>query len=188
MEQASPILAGLVLFAPRRFDDERGSFRELWNSERADETGLPRVFVQTNHSQSVRDVLRGLHFQRRWPQGKWVTVIRGEILDVVVDLRASSSTFGQAAAFELGEAEGRALYVPPGFAHGFLVRSDVTDVVYHTTAPYRPGDEGALRWDDPCVAALWPEGVAPRLSPKDAAAPYLRDMKPEDLPREEPSP
>lgn len=183
-----PTLPGLVLSTPRRFDDERGSFRELWNSERAEETGLPRVFVQTNHSRSVRDVLRGLHFQRRWPQGKWVTVIRGEILDVVVDLRAGSGTFGQAEAFELGEAEGRALYVPPGFAHGFWVLSDVADVVYHTTAPYRPGDEGALRWDDPCARALWPVGRPPRLSPKDAAAPYLRDLKPDDLPHEEPSP
>lgn len=181
-------LAGVVLSAPRRFDDERGFFRELWNAERSAETGLPCAFVQTNHSRSVRNVLRGMHFQRRWPQGKWVTVIRGEILDVVVDLRPGSATFGCSAAFELGEAEGRALYVPPGLAHGFLVRSEIADVVYHTTAPYRPGDEGALRWDDPCIARLWPVDVTPQLSAKDAAAPRLSALTSADLPSEEPSP
>jgi hypothetical protein len=109
---------------------------------------------------------------------------RGKVREAVRPIAA----WDPAEAFELGEAEGRALYVPPGFAHGFWVLSDVADVVYHTTAPYRPGDEGALRWDDPCARALWPVGRPPRLSPKDAEAPYLRDLKPDDLPHEEPSP
>jgi len=114
-----PTLPGLVLSTPRRFDDERGSFRELWNSERADETGLPRVFVQTNHSRSVRDVLRGLHFQRRWPQGKWVTVIRGEVLDVVVDLRGDVVV----GAGRPGHAE-RCVFEFPEFSPDLLREGD----------------------------------------------------------------
>jgi dTDP-4-dehydrorhamnose 3,5-epimerase len=179
-------LPGLILLAPRRFEDDRGYFRELWNLERAAELGLPEAFVQTNHSRSVCGVLRGLHFQRRHPQGKCVTVVRGDVLDVVVDLRAGSPTFGESAAFTLGDSTGQGLYVPPGFAHGFLVLSDVADVVYQTTAPYRPQDEGALRWDDPSAARWWPSDVRPRLSEKDAAAPFLVDLSPGDLPRGEP--
>ncbi|MFZ4737469.1 MAG: dTDP-4-dehydrorhamnose 3,5-epimerase [Bradymonadia bacterium] len=178
-------LPGLILLAPRRFEDDRGYFRELWNLERAAEQGLPETFVQTNHSRSERDVLRGLHFQRTHPQGKCVTVVRGDVLDVVVDLRPGSPTFGQSAGFTLGDSTGHGLYVPPGFAHGFLVLSDVADVVYQTTAPYRPQDEGALRWDDPSALRWWPAHVRPRLSAKDAAAPSLSDLGPLDLPRGE---
>ena len=114
--------------------------------------------------------------------------IEGAILEAYAAQDKHSGVDGGWYCGSLWAAEGRALYVPPGFAHGFWVLSDVADVVYHTTAPYRPGDEGALRWDDPCARALWPVGRTPRLSPKDAAAPYLRDLKPDDLPHEEPSP
>lgn len=165
-------LTGAVVSSPRRFDDVRGFSRELWNAECWAENGLlPRTFVQANDPRSVRDVLRGMDLQRRRPQGTWVTVIRGEILAVVVDLGPRAATFGRSAAFELGEAKSRALTVPRGFTQGFLVGSDLVDVVYHTTVPYRPGDKGTLLWDDPCIVGLWPAGKTPRLTAKDAAPP-----------------
>ncbi len=182
MLPAPPLLPGLVLNVPRRFGDDRGEFREVWNATRVVETGLPPTFVQVNHSRSIRNTLRGLHFQRRHPQGKLVSVIAGAILDVAVDLRAGSETFGRHVSMELSAANGRQLYLPPGFAHGFWALSDLAEVIYLATDFYRPEDEGAVCWDDPTLGIAWPADAAPLLSPKDAAAPRLASLQAADLP------
>ena len=172
MNAALPkLLPGLVLDVPRTFRDARGAFREVWNADRAPVQALPAAFVQVNHSTSVRDTVRGLHFQRRHPQGKLVSVVYGAIWDVAVDLRPGSPTLGQHCAVELSVENGRQLYLPPGFAHGFCALSDRADVIYLTTERYQPEDEAAIRWDDAALAIAWPLTGPARLSPKDAAAP-----------------
>lgn len=176
------LLPGLVLHAPARFGDARGAFREVWNTGRAAPMGLPVAFAQVNHSSSARGVLRGLHFQRRHPQGKLVTVVTGAIWDVAVDLRAGSPTFGQHSAAVLSAENGRQLYLPPGFAHGFLTLSERADVIYLATDVYHPEDEGAVRYDDPTLALPWPLEGPPVVSAKDAAAPMLAALRPAELP------
>ena len=163
------------------FEDDRGFFLERYHEARYAEAGVGETFVQDNHSRSERGVVRGLHFQRRHPQGKLVEVIRGRILDVVVDLRASSPTFGAWESFELEATPVRQLWVPPGFAHGFATLSDSADVLYKCTDVYRPDDEGGLAWDDPDLGIDWPV-ASPRLSAKDRALPRLRELAPETLP------
>ena len=153
------------------FRDQRGSFMETWHAGKFKAAGLDLSFVQDNHSRSAHQVLRGLHYQIIQPQGKLVRVVTGEIFDVAVDLRRSSSTFGRWAGVRLSGFDGRQLWIPPGFAHGFLILSPGgADVVYKCTDLYVPQHEQTLRWDDPSLNITWPlEGSGPILSAKDAA-------------------
>ena len=175
-------LPGVLLIEPRVFADDRGAFMERYHAGRYAEAGVDAAFVQDNWSRSRGGVVRGLHFQREHPQGKLVEVVRGEIWDVVVDLRPASETFGQWEAHTLSGDAVRQLWVPPGFAHGFAVVSDEADVLYKCTDVYRPGDEGGVAWDDPALAIPWPV-EDPLLSDKDRAFPALTDLEPEDLPQ-----
>lgn len=164
---ACPI-PGLLLIEPRVFGDERGFFTESWNRATFAAAGLKLDFVQDNHSRSQKGVLRGLHFQNPAPQGKLVRVVRGAVWDVAVDLRRSSPTFGQWYGVELSGANHRMLWVPEGFAHGFVTLEDDTDFLYKCTAPYAPANEHTLAWDDPAVGIAWPlDGIEPALSAKD---------------------
>lgn len=169
-------LPGVVIVEPRVFGDDRGFFFESFNAETFAAAGLPTDFVQDNHSRSQRGVLRGLHYQNLNPQGKLVRVAAGSVFDVAVDLRRSSDHFGRWTGVVLSAANKRMLWVPPGFAHGFLCLEDGTDFLYKCTSAYRPADEGAVRWDDPAIGIDWPlDGITPSLSGKDAAAGSLAD-------------
>lgn len=165
----------VVLIEPKVFGDDRGFFMESFNQRAFNAaTGTDHRFVQDNHSRSGRGVLRGLHYQIRQPQGKLVRVTSGAVFDVAVDLRKSSPTFGQWVGAELSADNHRQLWVPPGFAHGFLVLSSSADFLYKTTDYYAPEHERSLAWSDPDLAIAWPDvGAAPTLSGKDAAAPSL---------------
>ena len=158
----------VLLLEPLVFPDERGFFLEAWNA-RAFRNGikLDVQFVQDNHSRSACDVLRGLHYQIRQPQGKLIRVARGRIFDVAVDLRKSRPTFGCWVGYELSEDNHRQLWIPPGFAHGFLVLSEIADVLYKTTDYYAPEHERCLIWNDPEVGIDWPLDREPVLSAKD---------------------
>lgn len=168
-------LPEVLLIEPRLIGDARGFFQESWNQRDFDAcAGEPVRFVQDNHSRSARGVLRGLHYQLTQPQGKLVRVVRGRVFDVVVDMRRSSPRLGQWVGTELSSDNHHQLWVPPGFAHGFVVLSDAADFLYKTTEYYQPSDERALAWDDPHVGIEWPLheiGMAPTLSAKDQAAP-----------------
>lgn len=160
----------VLVLEPRVFGDARGFFFESFNQRVFEEvTGLDVRFVQDNHSRSARGVLRGLHYQVRQPQGKLVRVVRGAIFDVAVDLRRSSPTFGKWAGAELSEENRRQLWVPAGFAHGFVVLSESADVLYKTTEYYAPEHERCIAWDDPEIGIAWPGSLQPLLSDKDAA-------------------
>jgi dTDP-4-dehydrorhamnose 3,5-epimerase len=174
----SPI-PDVLSIEPQVFGDARGYFFESWQRDRFAAAGLPGEFVQDNQSGSVQWVLRGLHYQLRRPQGKLVRVIHGEVFDVAVDLRRSSPTFGRWFGELLSADNRRMLWVPPGFAHGFLVTSERAEFVYKCTEFYDPADERALRWDDPTVAVAWPlpQGVKPAVSAKDAAARSFADVE-----------
>ncbi len=174
-------LPGVVIVEPRVFRDDRGYFLETWNGARYASAGLPDRFVQDNLSFSTRGVLRGLHYQHPHGQGKLVSVVRGEVFDVAVDVRLGSPSFGKWVGVTLSAETGRELYIPPGFAHGFVVRGDSALFSYKCTEYYQPESEASLAWDDPDLAIAWPED-APRLSPKDAAAPRLRDVPTDRLP------
>lgn len=161
-------LPGLLLLEPQLFGDERGFFLESYNRRAFHAaTGLDVDFVQDNHSRSARGVLRGLHYQIQQPQGKLVRVVQGEVFDVVVDLRRASPTFGRWQAVLLSEQNKRQLWIPPGFAHGFLTLSDSADFLYKTTDYYAPEHERCLAWNDPQVGIQWPLTDTPRLSGKD---------------------
>ncbi|MCP4570866.1 MAG: dTDP-4-dehydrorhamnose 3,5-epimerase [bacterium] len=164
-------LPDVVLVEPVVHGDSRGSFMETWREDLFAESGLDVPFVQDNQSRSSRGVLRGLHYQIRRPQGKLVRVISGRVFDVAVDLRRSSPTFGRWAGVELDAAAPTLLWVPPGFAHGFYVLSDVAEFVYKCTDYYAPEHERCVRWDDPAVGIDWPllKGAALELSDKDQA-------------------
>ena len=149
-------LEGVVLVEPQVFGDERGFFMETFHRPKFAAAGIDVEFVQDNHSRSRGGVLRGLHYQLTRPQGKLVRAIRGSILDVAVDVRRSSPTFGKVVAFELSEENKRQLYVPPGFAHGFCVTSDIAEVVYKCTDVYAPHDERTVLWNDPSLKIAWP--------------------------------
>lgn len=155
--------------------DERGYFMETWQKRRFAAAGIPARFVQGNHSHSTHHVLRGMHYQIRQPQGKLVRVVQGSAYDVVVDLRRQSSRFGQWVGVELNAARPQMLWVPPGFAHGYLSLSDSVDFLYQCTDYYAPEHERTLRWDDTAVGIQWPlpAGVVPNISPKDLQAPLL---------------
>lgn len=177
-------IPGLLLFEPRVFEDKRGAFSEVYHAERYREHGLDVAFVQDNLSRSRCGVVRGLHFQRRHPQGKLISVVRGAIYDVAVDLRPGSETFGEHVGVELSDANGRQLWVPPGFAHGFAALSDRTDVLYKCTDVYHPDDEGGLLWNDPALGIDWPVSE-PILSERDRMHPPLAALTPEMLPAAE---
>ena len=175
MKVTKTSLPGVLILEPRVFEDERGFFLESWNARTFQEaTGLDVRFVQDNHSRSRRGVLRGLHYQIEHPQGKLVRVTQGEVLDVAVDLRRSSPHFGKWTAAVLSAQNHRQMWVPAGFAHGLVVRSDWADFMYKTTDHRYAEHERALRWDDPAVGVDWQlAGVQPLLAAKDAAAPGL---------------
>ena len=159
-------LTGVKLIEPQVFGDARGFFLETYNYQRYKEFGIDVRFVQDNHSRSVRHVLRGLHYQLRYPQGKLVSVVQGEVLDVVVDIRVGSPTFKQWVSFVLSADNHHQLYVPPGYAHGFVVLSDQADFVYKCTDYYHPEDEKGLAWNDKTLGVNW-EVERPILSDKD---------------------
>lgn len=156
---------------------------EVYRAERYRELGLDATFVQDNLSRSRRGVVRGLHFQRRYPQGKLISVVRGAIYDVAVDLRPGSETFGEHVGVELSDANGRQLWVPPGFAHGFAALTPA-DVLYKCTDVYHPDDEGGLCWNDPALGIEWPV-PRPILSERDRMHPLLATLTPEMLPAAE---
>ena len=160
----------VVLIEPKVFGDARGFFFESFNQKAFNEaTGTNHQFVQDNHSRSAKGVLRGLHYQIQQPQGKLVRVVRGAVIDVAVDIRKSSPTFGQWVAEELSEDNHRQLWVPPGFAHGFVVLSEMAEFLYKTTDYYAPAFERCIAWDDPTLAIDWKlSGRQPLLSAKDA--------------------
>jgi len=161
----------VLIIEPLVFSDERGFFFESFNQRRwRQQTGLDTVFVQENHSRSGKNVLRGLHYQIRQPQGKLVRVIAGEVFDVAVDIRKSSSTFGQWEGVVLSAENKKQFWVPEGFAHGFVVLSEVAEFLYLTTDYYAPEHERSIRWDDPRLNITWPHQGQPLLSDKDGEA------------------
>lgn len=167
-------LDGLVVVEPPIYHDDRGFFREIHHAARFDSGGLNLSFVQDNLSRSRRGVVRGLHYQIEQPQGKLVTVVRGAIFDVAVDLRRSSPTFGRWFGVELSDVNGRSVFIPPGFAHGFCVTSDEADVLYKCTTLYAPQHERTVLWNDPQIAIDWPVGTtSPIVSPKDQVGTLL---------------
>lgn len=170
-------LPEVLLIEPRVFADDRGYFYESFNARAfAKATGLDVTFVQDNHSRSSKGVLRGLHYQLLpHGQGKLVRCPAGAVLDVAVDIRRSSPTFGKWVAEELSAENKKQLYVPVGFAHGFLALTEGAELLYKTTDFYDRASERSIRWDDPDIALGWPAGIAPLLADKDAAAPLLRD-------------
>ena len=168
MKVAATAIPGLLLLEPTIHEDERGFFFESFNQKRfEDATGLNIRFVQDNHSRSVKRVLRGLHYQIRRPQGKLLRVTAGEVFDVAVDLRRSSPTFGKFVGIVLSAANKKQLWIPEGFAHGYLVLSDAAEVLYKTTDYYAPEHERCLIWNDPDVGIDWPKDGEPILSAKD---------------------
>jgi dTDP-4-dehydrorhamnose 3,5-epimerase len=168
-------LPGVVVVRSPVYSDSRGFFTEVFHEDRFASIELPTSFAQDNHSRSVRHVLRGLHFQLENPQGKLVRPVTGTIFDVAVDLRRSSSHFRKWVGVTLEAGDGRQLWIPPGFGHGFLVLSDVADVTYKCTTVYHPQSNSGIRWNDPDIGIEWPiaAGASPILSDADAEAPLL---------------
>src|SRR3954463_2468868 len=176
MQRLETRLDGLVLLAPAVHGDERGFFIETFRADIARENGIPTEFVQDNHSRSRQGTLRGIHFQTHPGQGKLVRVARGRVLDVVVDLRRGSPTFGEWERVLLDDVSGQMLWIPVGFGHGFLVLSDVADFVYKCTAYYDPATEAGIRFDDPDVGIDWGSEVELLYSQRDAEAPRLAEI------------
>ena len=172
-------LPDVLVFKPDVFTDDRGYFFEAWNAEAYGRLGLDVAFSQTNVSRSYAGCLRGLHYQVGRPQGKLVLVTAGRIWDVAVDLRRGSTTFGRWVGEWLDAGSRRMLWIPPGFAHGFFVGSQLADVVYMCTTPYAPDGDRAVAWDDPELAVAWPlpSGTEPILSARDRAAPAFADAE-----------
>jgi dTDP-4-dehydrorhamnose 3,5-epimerase len=170
MKTIPTAIPGVLILEPKVFGDARGFFFESFNQRVFQQTtGLDVQFVQDNHSRSARGVLRGLHYQIQQPQGKLVRVVRGAVFDVAVDLRRSSPTFGRWVGVELSEENHRQVWIPPGFAHGFVVTSEAADFLYKTTDYYAPEHERCIAWDDPAIGIQWPLAEAPQLSVKDQA-------------------
>jgi dTDP-4-dehydrorhamnose 3,5-epimerase len=167
-------LPGVLVLEPPVFQDARGFFMETYQGARYRDAGIAETFVQDNLSRSLRGTVRGLHFQQPQPQGKLVQTVRGSVFDVVVDVRRRSPTFRQWFGVELSEENRRQLWIPPGYAHGFCALSDVADVAYKCTTPYVAAANQAILWNDPEIGIAWPVRE-PILSPKDLAAPRLRD-------------
>jgi len=171
-------LPGVLILEPKVFGDERGFFYESFNAKAfEDATGLKREFVQDNHSRSQKGVLRGLHYQMENTQGKLVRVTAGEVLDVAVDVRRSSPHFGQWVGVRLSAQNRRQLWVPEGFAHGFVVLSDAAEFLYKTTDYYNPSAERCIRWDDPTLAIDWQLEEAPQLSAKDRLGQNFQEIE-----------
>lgn len=169
-------LKDCVIIEPKVYGDHRGFFLETFQADRYREmAGINLPFVQDNHSRSAKGVLRGLHFQKTKPQGKLVRVVSGEVYDVVVDIRQCSSSFGQWEGVTLSGVNKRQLWIPPGFAHGFVVLSDTADFEYKCTAYYDPADEGSLIWNDPAIAIVWPL-ESPILSDNDSRAKTFAEL------------
>lgn len=180
MEAIATDLPGVLRLRPRLFSDDRGWFSETWNERVFRDAGLPTRFVQDNQSRSTHNVLRGLHYQLQQPQGKLVRVLAGRIFDVAVDIRRSSPAFGKWVGLELDARTPEALWIPPGFAHGFLVLSESADVLYKTTDFYLATAERTIRWDDPTLLIAWPLPVPsanPIVSSKDAAGALLNEAE-----------
>ena len=171
----------VLLIEPKVYGDRRGHFLEIFQARRYQDFGIPAHFVQDNVSFSLHGVVRALHYQRRFPQGKLVVPLTGEIWDVVVDIRRGSPTFGKHLSVTLTADPCRQLYVPPGFAHGFAVVTEAATVLYKCTDFYHPEDECGITWNDPDLAIPWPVADA-LLSDKDQKLPRLRDLPPEQLP------
>lgn len=187
-------IEGLYVIEPTVHGDDRGYFMETYNQNDMHDAGLNMIFVQDNQSKSKKGVLRGLHFQKHYPQGKLVRVIKGKVFDVAVDLRSGSETYGQWYGVELSEDNKKQFYISEGFAHGFLVLSDEAEFCYKCTDFYHPGDEGGLAWNDPDIGVEWPElegdfkgdatgsgyhlkdGTPVSLSEKDQKQPFLKDI------------
>ncbi len=174
MKATRTALPEVLLLEPKVFGDERGFFYESFNARKFEElTGVAAHFVQDNHSKSAKNVLRGLHYQLQQTQGKLVRVVAGEVFDVAVDLRRASPTFGRWVGERLSAQNRRMLWVPEGFAHGFLVLSEMAEFLYKTTDYYAPEHDRSLLWNDPRVGIDWPLDGEPLLKPRDAAAPTL---------------
>lgn len=171
-------IEGLYVIKPTVFGDSRGYFMETYNQNDLLEAGLDMVFVQDNQSMSRQGVLRGLHFQKHFPQGKLVRVISGEVFDVAVDLRPYSKTYGKWHGETLSADNKMQFYIPEGFAHGFYVMSETAEFCYKVTDFYHPNDEGGIRWNDPDIGVQWPliKGIPVILSEKDKAQPFLREL------------
>lgn len=174
-------IEGLYVITPAVHGDSRGYFMETYNQRDMAENGLNMVFVQDNQSMSVKGVLRGLHFQKQYPQGKLVRVIKGRVFDVAVDVRKGSKTYGQWFGIELSEENKKQFYISPGFAHGFLVLSDVAEFCYKTTDFYHPNDEGGVAWNDPTINIKWPELVGEYKGNADSEGYTLSDGTPLNL-------
>ena len=178
MKAIATAIAEVMVLEPKVHGDDRGFFYESFNLRAFEAaTGLAPNFVQDNHSRSARGVLRGLHYQIRQPQGKLVRVVRGSVYDVAVDIRKASPTFGKWVGVELSEENQLQLWVPPGFAHGFLVTTDSADFLYKATDYYAPEHERCIAWDDPAIGIAWPAGITPQLSAKDATGRLLADAE-----------
>lgn len=179
MEFEPTAIPDVVLIRPKVFGDARGFFLESWEERKFAAGGIKAKFVQDNHSRSARNTLRGLHYQIQQPQGKLVRVVTGAVFDVAVDIRRSSPTFGRWVGVTLSAENHHMLWVPVGFAHGFIVLSESADFVYRCTDFYAPGAERAIQWNDPDLKVEWPlpGGAVPVLSAKDAVAPRFRDAE-----------
>ena len=175
MEIVKTHIDGVLLIKPKVWGDPRGFFVETWQKDRYEAAGITHPFVQDNHSKSSFGILRGLHFQKKHPQGKLVSVSLGRVFDVAIDIRKESRTFGKWYGVELTQENQWQLWIEPGLAHGFVVTSDVAHFHYKCTEFYCPEDEGAIRWDDPDIGITWPM-KKPTLSGKDSIAPLLKDQ------------
>ena len=183
MEVISLEIPDVKLIKPDRFGDSRGFFQQTYQQKLYAEAGIPASFVQDNWSRSSKGVVRGLHYQLRNPQAKLVTVMHGAVYDIAVDIRRNSPTFGKWVAAELSDENGYQLFVPHGFAHGFMVLSDTVDFIYKCDDFYAPGDEYTVIWNDPKIGINWPTAITePRLSGKDKTASRLSDVPEENLP------
>mgnify|MGYP005627918935 CR=1 FL=1 len=181
MEVRSLAIPDVKLITPRRFGDDRGYFEQTYHQDDYKAAGIDAEFVQDNHSKSVAGVLRGLHYQRNNPQAKLVSVLSGAVFDVAVDLRQSSPHYGQWVGAELSSENGHQLFVPAGFAHGFLVLSEEVNFYYKCDAFYTPGDEVCIRWDDTDLAIEWPLSGQPSISDKDSLGTFLADISADKL-------
>jgi dTDP-4-dehydrorhamnose 3,5-epimerase len=175
-------LSGVFLLEPKVFKDDRGYFLETWNRTRHEQAGIPVHFVQDNISFSKKGILRGLHFQYPQSQGKLIQVLSGEVIDVVVDIRVGSPTYGQWIGEVISESNHRQMYIPPGFAHGYCVTSETALFSYKCTDFYNRATEHGIIWNDPDIGIEWPV-EQPVLSPKDMNYPTLKDLQPENLPQ-----
>jgi dTDP-4-dehydrorhamnose 3,5-epimerase len=183
MKVTETFLSGVKIIEPKVFADTRGFFFESYHAQRYQEFGINEPFIQDNMSRSTRGVLRGLHYQLKFPQGKLVSVVQGEVFDVVVDIRVGSPTFGKWLGTILDDKEHKELYIPKGFAHGFCVLSEAVDFHYKCTDYYHPEDEQGVLWNDPKIGIKWPADLSPILSNKDQTYKCLKDIPENLLPR-----